>query len=208
MTFSKKNLSFHWLELSCTSQDPSTTSPAKWLWRPWAVWTPTGPVPSPGRTAVTSEARNKHAAYWTGNLEGLSEQTPYLVMEAIRSRKSERWACPLITGEQDEKFLFTPAEWQLSGPDRWEAVDLSFLCYFSLWVISFYFGLAAMDWRTPLVRSHIPPFGKNQCELLEEFVLKHLAVTSLGAAQCASQWRSRAGPAGHPCLCYASFQAH
>lgn len=145
-----KNLSFHWLELSCTLQDPSTTSLTKWLWQPWAVQTPRGPVPSPGRTAVTYEAQNKHAAHWTGNPEGPSEQTPYLVVEAIRSRKPERQTCPLITGWIGWEVPFYPS-WVTAFWSRpMTAVGLSFLCYFSLWAISFYFGQAAMDWRIPL----------------------------------------------------------
>lgn len=70
------------------------------------------------------------------------------------------------------------------------AVDLSFLRYFSL--EPFPFILVKLPWTggLPWVRSHIPPFGKNQCGLLEELVLKHLAVlTSPGAAPSASQWR-------------------
>lgn len=146
---SMTNLSFHWLELSCTSQDPNTTSPTKWLWRPWAVWTPTGPVPFPGRTAVTCEAQNKHVAHWIGSLEGPSEQTPCLVTEAIHGRKpGRRPAVEHWVNRMKSSFLPQLSDSFLVQTDDSCGLELSSL--FFPRAISFYFGQAAMDWRTPL----------------------------------------------------------
>jgi hypothetical protein len=123
--------------------------------------TPLGTVPPPRKNSHHKWNIEPMCSHHTVNLKGTSEQTHYLVPEAILCRKSKMWMTDSSLGPL--WAIWVRASWPRSLP----AVDFVFFAVLALWLIPHFFWSSSHTLKiSPRVCCHILPFekGKKKCD--------------------------------------------